>query len=124
HVDNLRFSHSDNLLGSAQAKSLRFHLDIDRDGRFADADGPRVERDEIAQVNWREEYDFPQGFRHELFWRLPPRLDAACKVDIAQDDATEDGAVSVRISRQHGYANGRKTFSFAAHFKKGLFRRS
>ena len=55
---------------------------------------------------------------------MPPGFDAAGKVDVAQDDAAEDGAVSVGVLRQHRDANGGKAFRLAAHLKKGLFRRS
>src|SRR5882672_8893788 len=53
------------------------------------------------------EDDLVHRYRQHETAALPARFDGAGLVDVAEDDAAEDGAVRVRIARHHQHPDGR-----------------
>jgi len=76
---------------------------VDRDGRIANFDCPRVKTDEVANVNRFVKDDLFHRYGHEsLVLGVPNGFDTASDVDVAQNNTAEDCTVSVRIARHHG----------------------
>src|SRR5438105_1941204 len=106
HVDDLGFGDLNALARAAVALGL--DDDADGDGGGADARGLGVEADEVADVDRLVERDLAHGDGDEALDACAPvGLDRAGDVNVAEDDAAEDGALRVGVARQQRDAYGR-----------------
>ena len=77
-------------------------LDGHGDGGVADALDRAEEAHHVAHVYRFMKNDFFDGHGDKLLAHMTRRFDGACLVDVAQENATENGSVTVSVARHHG----------------------
>ena len=80
--------------------------DADRDRGISNPDQFCIKADEVANKNRRDEFNFVHGDGDQLTLGVPLSLDHAGLVDVAKDNAAEDGAHGICVARHHHDANG------------------
>jgi len=95
HVDHFGFGDSSAFLGLFDSICFYEHFDGNRSSSDAYQFG--IKADNIANEHWSDKHDLVHGFGDDLLGGMLPRFDGCGDIDIAQNDSSEDRAVSICI---------------------------
>jgi len=93
-------------------RAHRFHLHLHRHGSSSDLRGARVETDHVAHEHGLMEDDLAHRHRDEFAVGKFMSLDRARLVNVAENDAAEDGALRVGVAWEKDDADGGVTICF------------
>jgi 8-oxo-dGTP diphosphatase len=99
--------------------AVGFHYDFDCDRSAANSRNLCIKTNKVADKHRRDKNDFVHGFRDDFLQRMFAHFNRSGDVNVAQNYASEDRAMRVRVFRHQHDADGRLRASLVI-FKTGF----